>query len=274
LRTERNSRGSLLHETAIISEHAVIGEKVEVGPFSLIGPHAQIGDYSTIGSHCIIEKNTKIGKNSKILSHASIGLEPQDLSYEDSNSRVIIGNRVIVREFCSIQKATQKDSFTLVGDDCFLMNYVHIAHDCKIGNNVIIANSTSLGGYVQIDSFSNLSAQVLVHQFSKIGKYCMIAGGSAISKDIPSYLVSANGKLVSPNLVGLRRNSFSEEQIKLISRAYKTLKKEEKEKALLKIQTLITQSLSLNRQELVFVLEEIKDFYRTSKRGVARFISR
>ena len=265
---------------ASISKSAGLGKNVQVGPFSLIEDSVEIGENTIIGSHCLLAKNTIIGKNSRVYSYTCIGSEPQDLSYLESNSFVVIGNNTIIREFCSIQKASKKNSQTFLGDNCLLMNYAHIGHDCKVANNVVIANGTTLGGHVEIGNFVNLSAQILIHQFCRVGEHTIVSGGCRVNKDLPPYVTaldnseSRTAKILSLNLVGLRRAKL-EESIESISRAYRIIKNKEKEVALKKIEEeLIPEYLRLAKLDSVRSLKELVSFYRNSERGVARFIKR
>jgi len=218
-----------IHSTAIIDPSARIGEGVTIGAYSVIGAGVEIGANTWVGPHVVINVPTTVGCDNKIHQFASIGEAPQDLKYDGEPTRLEIGDRNTIREFVTINRGTVSGGgLTKVGNDNLLMAYIHIAHDCQIGNNVIFSNNASLAGHAHIGDYVILSGFTLVHQFCSVGDYAFTGMGSAISKDVPPYLM-ISGNPASPhglNKVGLKRRGFSDEQIRTLTKVYKTLYRE------------------------------------------------
>ncbi len=217
---------SSIHPTAIIDPSAVIGEGVSIGAYSVIGADVSIGDGSWIGPHVVINGPTSIGRENKIFQFASVGEAPQDLKYDGEPTRLEIGDRNTIRECVTISRGTPTGGeITRIGDDNLLMAYVHVAHDCLVGNGCIFSNNASLAGHAHVGDFAILSGFTLVHQFTSIGSYAFTGMGSAISKDVPPYLmINGNpGKPHGLNKVGLKRRGFSDEQVKNLTQVYKIL---------------------------------------------------
>jgi UDP-N-acetylglucosamine acyltransferase len=215
-----------IHATAVIDPKAVIGKNASVGPFSFIDESVEIGDNAVIGSHVSILRHTTIGEGVRVHAGAVLGDLPQDLGFSGEPSYVKIGNRCTFREFVTIHRGTKPGTVTEVGDDCFLMANVHIAHNSKVGNRVIIANGTMLGGHVEIGDRAFVSGNVLIHQFVKIGRVAMVGGAAGLSKDVPPFcLVQSMGRNVVQglNIVGTRRAGISPEERKQIKEAFKLL---------------------------------------------------
>ncbi len=208
-----------------ISPKAKIGKGVKIESFVNISEDVEIGDGSWIGPNVTIMDGARIGKNCKIFPGAVISAIPQDLKFEGEKSIVIIGNNTTVREFATINRATNYSGVTSVGDNCLIMAYVHIAHDCQIASNVILVNSVQLGGHVEIDEHAIIGGISAVHQFVKIGSHTMISGGSLVRKDIPPYIKVAKEPLsyVGVNSIGLSRKGFSEEKILEIQNVYRNI---------------------------------------------------
>ena len=161
-----------IHPTAIVDPGAKLSDKVEIGPYSIIGKHVEIGEGSVIGNHVTITGHTKIGKANKIFHYCSLGETPQDKKYNNEPTSLVIGDRNTIREFCTFNCGTAQDKkVTTIGNDNWIMAYVHIAHDCELGNNLILANNSSLAGHVEIDDYAILGGFTLVHQFCKIGSH-------------------------------------------------------------------------------------------------------
>ena len=214
------------HPTAIIDPGAVIDPSVEIGPYAVIGNHVHIGAGSRIGAHCVIEGPTRIGVNNQIHAHAAVGGAPQDKKYAGEPTWLEIGNANTIREFVTINRGTTHGGGTTrIGDDNWIMAYVHIAHDCVIGNHTILANSVTLAGHVIVHDHAILGGFSLIHQFSKIGAHAFTGMGSKINCDVPPYVVVGSDMSVprSINSEGLKRRGYSTEQITAIKRAYKTL---------------------------------------------------
>lgn len=216
----------MIHPTAIIDPKAQLAPDVSVGAYSIIGAGVSIDAGTTVGAHVTIEGPTHIGKQNAISQFASLGAAPQDKKYAGEPTRLEIGDRNTIREFCTLNRGTVQDAgVTRVGNDNWIMAYVHIAHDCQIGNQTVFANNSSLAGHVYVDDHAILGGFTLVHQFCKIGAHVITAVGSVVFKDIPPY-VTAAGYDASPhgiNAEGLKRRGFSSARIAGIKRAYKLL---------------------------------------------------
>ena len=199
---------------------------MSVGPFAVIGPDVEIGAGTSVGPHALINGPTRIGRDNKIYAFAAVGGDPQDKKYAGEQTLLEIGDRNVIREYCTISRGTVQDQgVTRIGDDNWIMAYVHIAHDCRIGSNTIFANSTSLAGHVVVEDHVILGGFTLVHQFCKIGAHSFTAMNSVISKDVPPFTMVA-GHMAEPhglNTEGLKRRGFSAETLLELRRAYKTL---------------------------------------------------
>lgn len=216
----------MIHPTAIVDPRAELGANVSIGAYSIIGEQVEIGDGTAIGPHTIIEGPTRIGRDNRIGSFTALGGPPQDMSYRGEPTRLEIGDRNTIREYCSFNRGTTKDArITSVGDDNWIMGYVHLAHDCRIANNTVLANNTQLAGHVYIGDWAILGGFVGVHQFVRIGAHTMIGGGTMLRQDVPPYGTVAGNppKAFGVNSEGLRRRAFSPEMIEAIQGAYRTL---------------------------------------------------
>ncbi|MEA3286737.1 MAG: acyl-ACP--UDP-N-acetylglucosamine O-acyltransferase [Candidatus Marinimicrobia bacterium] len=212
-----------IHPTAIISSDNVkIGKNVTIGPYTIIDENVTIGAGSIIKAHVLVGARTTLGKNCRLFNGAVVGEIPQDLKYADEETETILGDNVIVREYCTIHRGTTDRWKTTIGSNVLIMAYSHIGHDCIIGDNVIIANSCNMGGHVEVGDFVIIGGAVPIHQFVKIGKHAFIAGGFRISKDIPPYIRASNIPLTynGLNSVGLHRRGFPSETINHIKQAY------------------------------------------------------
>lgn len=219
----------MIHSTAIIDSGAELAADVRVGPYAVIGPDVVVGAGTEIGSHVVINGPTRIGRENRFFQFASIGEAPQDKKYAGEPTRLEIGDRNVIREFVTINRGTVQDrGVTSLGDDNWIMAYVHIAHDCRIGNQTIFANNASLAGHVTIHDYVILGGFTLVHQFCSLGAHSLTAFGSGISLDVPPYVTvgGSPAKAHGLNMEGLRRRGFSEESRKLLKQAYKTLYRE------------------------------------------------
>ena len=219
----------MIDPTAVIDPGAQLGSGVSVGPYSIIGPDVVIGSGSVIGPHVVINGPTSIGRDNRIFQFASIGDAPQDKKYAGEPTRLEIGDRNTIREFVTINRGTvQDEGVTVLGNDNWIMAYVHIAHDCRIGNHTIFANNASLAGHVRILDYVFLGGFTLVHQFCAIGSHALTAFGSGISKDVPPYVTvgGSPARAHGLNMEGLRRRGFSAESRMALKRAYRTLYRE------------------------------------------------
>ena len=218
----------MIHPTALIDPQARLGANVSVGAFSIVGADVEIGDNTWIGPHVVIEGPTTIGRDNRIWQYASVGAAPQDKKFHGENSRLVIGDRNVIREFVTFNRGTADGGgVTRIGNDNWLMAYVHIAHDCIVGNHTIFANAASLAGHVAVDDWVILGGFTLVHQFCQIGAHAFTSMGSIINRDVPPYVTVA-GSFAEPkgiNSEGLRRRGYDTARIMAIKRAYKTLYK-------------------------------------------------
>jgi UDP-N-acetylglucosamine acyltransferase len=215
-----------IHPTALVGAGAELEEDVRVDAYAVVGCAVRLGRGTQIGSHTILEGRVEIGADCRIGSHVMIGSAPQDVKYRGEDTRVIIGDGTIVREFASIHRAsTGGDGATRVGPGCFLMAYVHIAHDCQVAEQVIMANQATLAGHVVLERCVTVGGLTGIHQFVRVGEYAFVGACSAVSQDIPPY-VKARGNMAKPfglNLVGLQRHGFSRETIHALHHAYRVL---------------------------------------------------
>ena len=219
---------SQIHPTAIVHPGAQLGVDVEIGPYSIIGEHVEIGDRTWLGPHVVVNGHTRIGCDNRIFQFCSLGEVPQDKKYADEPTRLEIGNRNVIRESCTFNRGTVQDvGVTRLGDDNWIMAYVHLAHDCQIGNHTIFANNASLAGHVHIGDWVILGGFTTVHQFVRIGAHAMTSMASALVQDLPPYVMAAGNKAEPHgiNVEGLKRRGFSADAIRAIRRAYKTLYK-------------------------------------------------
>lgn len=219
----------MIDEQAIVSPEADIGAGVEVGPYAVVGPQVSIGPGSTIGPHAVIKGPTTIGRDNRIYQFASVGDDPQDKKYAGEPTRLEIGNGNTIREFCTINRGTVQDrGVTTIGDDNWIMAYVHVAHDCEIGDGTVLANCVTLAGHVSVGDFAVLGGFSGVHQFCRIGSHCLLGMFSGVTRDVPNY-VTVSGHPAEPhgiNAEGLKRRGFTPEQIRNIRHAYRLLYRE------------------------------------------------
>ena len=211
-----------IHKTSIVHENALIGENVEIGPFSIIEEHVEIGDNTKIGPNVLVRNYTSIGMDCKIFNGAVIGEVPMDLKFNGEDSKLIIGDRTVIREFCTLHRGTKEAGLTKIGSDCLIMSYGHVAHDVIIGDNVIVSISVNIAGHAEVDDFAIIGGCTPVHQFCKIGKHAFIGGGRLILQDVPPYILATGEplKYSGINSVGLRRRKFALESRTLIKKAY------------------------------------------------------
>ncbi|GAB5046385.1 acyl-ACP--UDP-N-acetylglucosamine O-acyltransferase [Thermodesulfovibrio sp. TK110] len=257
---------SQIHKTAIISSKAEIDEDVVIGPYCIIGDNVRIGKGTRLINHVQIEGITEIGENCTIFPFTTIGFPPQDIKYKGEKTGVKIGNNNIIREYVTIHRASVSgDGWTVIGDNNFIMAYVHIAHDCKIGNSVIMANLATLAGHVQVEDFAFIGGLVAVHQFTRIGAYAMIGGFSGVGQDVPPFTMASGprAKLYGLNSVGLKRRGFSEETINILKKAYKILFRD-------KLQ--LKEAIEKVKNELPQIpeIKHLIEFIEANKRGICR----
>jgi UDP-N-acetylglucosamine acyltransferase len=214
------------HPTAIVDPAASLAEDVEIGAYSIIGPRVKIGAGTRVGPHVVVTGHTSIGEHNRFFQFSSIGEQPQDMKYGGEDTQLVIGDNNTVREFCTFNVGTtQGGGTTRIGNDNWIMAYVHIAHDCIIGNNIIMANNSTLGGHCTIGDHAILSGFSLVHQFVEIGSHSFVSFASHVNRSIPPYVTVAGEKARARgvNTEGLKRRGFSPQQVQNVRRAYRTL---------------------------------------------------
>ncbi|MCL1467586.1 acyl-ACP--UDP-N-acetylglucosamine O-acyltransferase [Argonema galeatum] len=216
---------TLIHPTAVIHPNAELHPTVKVGAYAVIGDKVKVGAQTVIGAHAVLEGQTEIGEENQIFPGAAIGLEPQDLKYDGSPTWVKIGNGNKIREYVTINRATDAGEATQIGNNNLLMAYVHVAHNCAIEDSVVIANSVSLAGHVHIESKAVIGGVLGIHQFVRIGRMAMVGGMSRIDRDVPPYmLVEGNPSRVrSLNLVGLKRAGIAADELAYLKKAFRIL---------------------------------------------------
>jgi UDP-N-acetylglucosamine acyltransferase len=217
---------ALIHPTAIVDASAQVDGSVSIGPYSVIGPHVKIGPGTAVGPHCVIEGRTTIGCDNRIFQFNSLGAIPQDKKYAGEPCELVIGDRNTVREFCTFNIGTPAGGgVTRVGDDNWLMAYVHLAHDCKVGSHTIFANNSQLAGHVEVGDWAILGGFTVVHQFLRIGAHAMTAMSSVLFADQPPFVMSQGqpAQARSMNFEGLRRRGFSPERIAVVKAMHKAL---------------------------------------------------
>jgi UDP-N-acetylglucosamine acyltransferase len=254
----------MIHKTAIVNSKAKISANVNIGPYSIIGPNVEIGEHTVINSHVSIAGYTKIGKKNKIYPFASIGNNPQDLKYNGEKSYLEIGDCNTIREYVSINPGTDGGGgLTKIGNNCLFMVSSHVAHDCVIGDNVVAVNNVAIGGHVQIDDNAIIGGNSAIHQYIRIGKFAMIGGICAVIRDVIPYgLVHGNRSVLQGiNLIGLRRNNIPNQEIALLSKAYKEIFKSENLSENLK-------NLSEEFKENDLVIEILKFIQKDKKRPI------
>jgi len=256
----------MIHPTAIVHRAARLAADVEVGPYSVIGEHVEVGEGSTIGSHVVLDGHTRIGRKNTIWHFVSIGAPPQDKKYQGEPTGVEIGDRNTFREFCTINRGTVQDAgVTRIGNDNWIMAYVHFAHDCQIGNNTIFANLSQIAGHVSVGDWAILGGNTQAHQFVQVGAHSFTGMGTYLAQDLPPY-VTAAGNMAKPfgiNKEGLKRRGFSPETIAGLKRAYKTLYR--------KGLTLEDAVGELKAQAAACPeVQPMLDFIARSKRGIIR----
>jgi len=256
----------MIHPTAIIDPAARLDDGVEVGAYSIIGPHVEIGAGTRVGPHVVIEGHTRIGRDNEIFQFCSIGAQPQDKKYDREDTRLEIGDRNTIREFCSFNVGTSQDAgVTRIGNDNWIMAYVHVAHDCQVGSNTIFANNATLAGHVHVGDWAILGGFTGVHQFVRVGAHSFCGVGTVLLQDLPPY-VTVSGNPASPrgiNSEGLKRRGFSADDIRAIKRAYKQLYREGL--SLEDARTAISEAASTQA-----AVKPFSDFISVSSRGLVR----
>ena len=258
--------GVNVHPSAVVSPKAKIADGVCIGPFSIIGERVEIGRDTVIDSHVVIDGNTVIGEKNRVYPYVSLGLPPQDVGYSGEDTRLVIGDENIIREFVTVNRATTKqDRVTRIGNNNYLMAYAHVAHDCTLGNSIIMSNAATLGGHIEIGDKAIIGGLVAIHQFVRIGAYAFIGGMTATVKDIPPFMMASGdrAKLYGLNVRGLKREGFSREKIDGLKRAYQIIWRDHH---------LLNEAVKRVQEEIepFEELDMLIDFITSSKRGVVR----
>ena len=253
-----------IHQYAVVHPDAKIGKDVKIGPFVTIDANVEIGDGTIIDSGAVVRSGARIGKNCHIHSNAVVGDIPQDLKFQGEDTLAIIGDNTVIREFVTIHRGTASRGKTVVGNNCLIMAYCHVAHDCIVGDHVIMSNASQLAGEVEAGDWAIIGGGALVHQFTLIGCHVMIQGGALVNKDIPPYCMAARYPIAyeGVNKVGLHRRGYTSEQIDAIADVYRTIYDSGLN---------VTQSLA-EAEKLPASPERdiIIAFVRASKRGIVR----
>jgi UDP-N-acetylglucosamine acyltransferase len=259
-----------VHATAIVDPSAELAPSVTVGPYAVIGARVRVGDGTTVGAHCVIEGPTTIGRDNRIFPHAALGGAPQDMKYRDEPTELHIGDRNTIREFCTFNRGTTQDQgITRIGDDNWIMAYVHIAHDVQLGNRTILANNATLAGHVHVGDWVIVGGLTGVHQFCKIGAHAMTGFQSHVSQDVPPFMMASGNPLGVHgfNVEGLRRRGFSRERIGLVKQMHRLLYRDgltlERAKASI---AALAGSVEGGDADVAMLLE----FLAASTRGIAR----
>jgi UDP-N-acetylglucosamine acyltransferase len=259
-----------IHPTAIVDSNAELDDSVEVGAYSIIGPNVKIGARTRIGPHVVVEGHTTIGSDNHFFQFSSIGGAPQDKKYAGEATRLEIGDRNLIREFCTFNVGTVQDGgVTRLGNDNWIMAYVHLAHDCQVGNHTIFANNASLAGHVEVGDWVILGGFSGVHQFCKIGAHAMLGMNTSLTQDVPPFVI-LNGNPAAAhgiNIEGLKRRGFTREQINSIRNAYKLIYKsgltlDDAKAALAKAEADTPDSATH--------LRTMREFLDSSTRGIVR----
>jgi len=261
-----------IHKTALVDERAQLAGDVEIGPFSIIGPDVKIGAGTKIGPYVQIKNRVEIGTNNQVFHGACIGENGQDLTYNNPEARIVIGNDNVIREMVTMHQPSKPGNATKMGDKNFIMCNVHMGHDVVLGNNNILATNTALGGYVQLENNVFLSGLVGVHQFVHIGSYSIISAGTPTLMDVPPYCMMAGspGIITGLNMIGMKRAKFSPEKIKVIKEIYKItfMRKTPPAKAHEELENGLLNQYNPDSEEYGVVKHYI-EFLRACKRGVA-----
>jgi len=256
----------MIDPRAVVDPSAEVDSSADIGPFTVIGPKVVIGAGSWIGPHVVINGPTRIGCDNRIFQFASIGEAPQDKKYRGEPTRLEIGDRNTIREYCTINRGTVQDQgLTRLGDDNWIMAYCHIAHDCVIGSHTIFANNASLAGHVRIDDYAILGGYTLVYQFCRLGAYSFSAFACGVNKDIPPFVMAA-GYRAEPrgiNIEGLRRHRFPADEITAIKQAYKLIYRSD-----LRLEQAVEQMQSLADNYPRISL--LRDFIASAEHGIIR----
>ncbi|MGM9513825.1 acyl-ACP--UDP-N-acetylglucosamine O-acyltransferase [Roseateles sp. DB2] len=261
---------SKIHPTAIVDPKAELDSSVEVGAYTLVGPGVKIDAGTRIGPHCVLEGPTTIGRDNQFFQFSSIGAAPQDKKYAGEPTQLIVGDRNVVREFCTFNRGTSQDAgITRVGDDNWIMAYVHLAHDCMVGSKTIFANNAQLAGHVHVGDWAILGGFTVVHQFVHIGAHSMTGMGSILFQDLPPFIMAAGNtaEARSFNLEGLKRRGFTPEQLNAVKQMYRILYRRGLTVDQAKMEMMALQGEQAAARDTIQLM---LDFLNTATRGIIR----
>jgi len=255
-----------IHPSAVVSSTAHLADGVEIGPYATVGSHVVIGKDTAIGAHVVIEGHTRLGERNRIYPFSSIGTPPQDIGYHNEDTRLIMGDDNVVREYVTINRATTKEEWeTVIGSNNYLMAYAHIAHDCRLADHIVLTNGATLGGHTHIDEYAILGAFLAVQQFVRIGAHAYLGAKSGIDRDVPPFMITAGprAKLYGINQKGLIRRGFSQGTIDILKKAYSIIWRENRSfrDGIAQVKTTL---------EIIPELKMLLDFLADSKRGILR----
>lgn len=254
---------TVIHATALVDADAELGQGVVVGPWAIVGPRTRVGDGTEIGPRVLIERDTVVGEDCRLANGAVLGTDPQDLKFQGERTVLQVGDRTMIREFATLNRGTSATGRTVVGSDCLLMAYTHVAHDCELGNHVILSNAVNMAGHVVIEDWVIVGGITPIHQFVRIGAHAFVGGGSRIAQDVPPYCRVAGNPpaLYGLNSVGLERRGFSPEVRKALKQTYRIL-----------FQSKLNVSQAVARAEAeVPAIPEVRQllqFIKASERGI------
>jgi len=252
-----------VHPTAIVDSGAELASGVEVGPWSIVGPGVRVGAGTVIGPNVLIERNTSIGSECRLHKGAVLGTAPQDLKFGGEETWLHVGDRTVIREYATLNRGTSASGQTVVGSDCMLMAYTHVAHDCRVGNHVILSNAVNMAGHVELEDWVIIGGLTPIHQFVRVGAHAFVGGGSRISQDVAPYCRVAGSppKIYGLNSVGLERRGFSPELRAELKKAYRIL---------FQSSLNLSQAVERARGEVLPLGEvtHLLDFVSSSERGI------
>lgn len=251
------------HATAVIDPGAEIDDSATIGPYAVIGPGVTVGAGVRVGPHAYLERDTRVGQGCAISKGAVLGTDPQDLKYEGEETELIVGRRTVIREFATLNRGTAASGATVVGSDCLIMAYAHVAHDCRIGDHVILANAVNMGGHVEIGDWAVVGGVTAIHQFVRIGCHAMVGGGSRVPQDVAPYGMVAGNPCAAYglNLVGLRRRGFPSETVAALRDAYRRIFQSD-----LNVGQAVEEISS--RHDAPEEVRRLVEFIRASRRGI------
>jgi UDP-N-acetylglucosamine acyltransferase len=252
-----------IHPSAIVDPSAELDQGVTVGPWALVGPGVRVGAGTVIGPSVLVERNTTLGRECEIHKGAVLGTDPQDLKFGGEPTVLEVGDRTVIREYATLNRGTSASGRTVVGSDCLLMAYTHVAHDCVLGNHVILSNAVNMAGHVELEDWVIVGGVTPIHQFVRVGIHAFVGGGSRISQDVPPFCRVAGSppKLYGLNSVGLERRGFSAETRGALKRVYRIL---------FQSNLNVSQGVARAREEMEISpeIDHFLSFIETSERGI------